>query len=96
MTINSDTSTIYDVAKAKLSTDIRSEHAKITLLRFGGAGLLAAMLGAGIGIACFGYSYVIDGRSQARKMADAMVEALEKAQLTTAGSVKLADGSSVV
>jgi hypothetical protein len=27
------------------------------------------MLGAGIGLACFGYSYMTDGRAQAQKMA---------------------------
>jgi hypothetical protein len=58
-------------------------------------GLFAAMLGAGIGVACFGYSYVTDGRAQAQKMADAMVQALERAQLTTTGDVTLADGSTV-
>jgi hypothetical protein len=58
-------------------------------------GVLAATLGAGIGFACFGYSYVTDGRAQAQKMADAMVQALEKAQFTATGTVKLADGSTV-
>jgi hypothetical protein len=53
------------------------------------------MVGAGIGFAFFGYSYITDGRGQAQKMADAMVQALEKAQLTTTGDVKLADESTV-
>jgi hypothetical protein len=58
-------------------------------------GVLAATLGVGIGFACFGYSYVTDGRAQAQKMTDAMVQALEKAQLTATGTVKLADGSTM-
>jgi hypothetical protein len=95
MTMSSETTTLYDVAKTKLTADTRLEQAKTTLYRLGGMGVLAAMLGAGIGLACFGYSYVTDGRAQARKMADAMVQALEKAQLTTTGDVKLADGSTV-
>jgi hypothetical protein len=95
MTASSETSTIYDVAKTELFADIQLGHAKTSLCRFGGAGLFAAMLGAGIGLACFGYSYVVDGRAQAQKMADAMVQALEKARLTTTGEVRLADGSSV-
>jgi hypothetical protein len=95
MTMISETSTIYDVAKTKLFADIELGHAKTSLCHFGGAGLLAAMLGAGIGLACFGYSYVVDGRAQAQKMADAMIQALEKAHLTTTGEVKLADGSIV-
>jgi hypothetical protein len=95
MTMSSETSTLYDVAKTKLTAGAQLEQAKTTLYRFGGMGLLAAMLGAGIGLACFGYSYVTDGRAQAQKMADAMVQALEKAQLTTTGDVKLADGSTV-
>src|SRR5215510_4489621 len=95
MTMTSETSTIYDVAKTKLTADTQLEHAKATLYRFGGAGVLAAMVGAGIGLACFGYSYVVDGRAQAQKMADAMVQALEKARLTTTGEVRLADGSIV-
>ena len=95
MTMNSETSTLYDVAKTKLTADTQLEQAKTTLYRFGGMGELAAMLGAGIGFACFGYSYVADGRAQAQKMADAMVQALEKGQLTTTGDVKLADGSTV-
>ena len=93
--MNSETATLYDVAKTKLTADAQLEQAKTTLYRFGGMGVLAAMLGAGIGFACFGYSYVTDGRAQAQKMADAMVQALEKAQLTTTGNVKLADGSTV-
>src|SRR4051794_18201718 len=93
MTMYSETTTIYDVAKTKLSSDIRLGNAQTSLCRFAGAGVLAAMLGAGIGLACFGYSYVIDGRAQAQKMADAMVQALEKAHLTTTGDVKLVDGS---
>jgi hypothetical protein len=95
MTINSETNTIYDVAKTKLTADTQLEKAKTTLYRFGGMGVLAAMLGAGIGFACFGYSYITDGRAQAQKMADAMVQALEKAQFTTTGEIKLADGSTV-
>jgi hypothetical protein len=95
MTMSSQTTTIYDVAKTKLAADTQLEQAKTTLYRFGGMGVLVAMLGAGIGLACFGYSYVTDGRAQAQKMADAMVQALERAQLTTTGDVKLADGSSV-
>jgi hypothetical protein len=95
MTMSSETTTLYDVAKTKLTADARLGQAKTILYRFGGMGVLAAMLGAGIGFACFGYSYVADGRAQAQKMADAMVQALEKAQLTTTGNVKLADGSTV-
>ena len=95
MTMSSETTTLYDVAKSELTASTQLEQAKTTLCRFGGMGLLAAMLGAGIGLACFGYSYVTDGRAQAQKMADAMVQALEKAQLTTTGDVKLADGSTV-
>jgi hypothetical protein len=95
MTMNSETTTLYDVAKTKLTTGAQLEQAKTTLYRFGGMGVLAAMLGAGIGLACFGYSYVTDGHAQAQKMADAMVQALEKAQLTTTGDVKMADGSTV-
>jgi hypothetical protein len=95
MTMSSETSTLYDVAKTKLTAGAQLEQAKTTLYRFGGMGVLAAMLGAGIGLACFGYSYVTDGRAQAQKMADAIVQALEKAQLTTTGDVKLADGSTV-
>ena len=90
-----ETGTIYEVAKTKLTADTQLEQAKAVLCRFGGVGVLAAMLGAGIGLACFGYSYVTDSRSQAKKIADAMVEALERAQLTTTGEVKLADGSTV-
>jgi hypothetical protein len=93
--MTSETSTIYDVAKTKLTADAQLEHAKATLCRFGGIGLLAAMVGAGIGLACFGYSFVSDGRAQAHKMADAMRQALEKAQLTATGELKLADGSTV-
>ena len=95
MTMSSETTTLYDVAKTKLTTGAQLEQAKTTLYRFGGMGVLAAMLGAGIGLACFGYSYVTDGHAQAQKMADAMVQALEKAQLTTTGDVKMADGSTV-
>jgi hypothetical protein len=95
MTMNPETTTLYDVAKTKLAAGTQLEQAKTTLYRFGGMGVLAAMVGAGIGLACFGYSYVTDGRAQAQKMADAMVQALEKAQLTTTGDVKLADGSTV-
>jgi hypothetical protein len=95
MTMNSETTTLYDVAKTKLTADAKLHQAKTTLYRFGGLGVFAAMLGAGIGLACFGYSYVTDGRAQAQKMADARVQALEKAQLTTTGDVKLADGSTV-
>ncbi|WP_038973290.1 hypothetical protein [Bradyrhizobium genomosp. III] len=91
----SETGTIYDVAKAKLSSDIRMEKAKVSLYRLTGTGILAAMIGAGVGLACFGYSYVADGSAQAKRMADALVQALEKANLTTTGEIKLADGSIV-
>ena len=66
MTMSSETTTLYDVAKTKLTADAHLEQAKTTLYRFGGIGVLAAMLGAGIGLACFGYSYVTDGRAQAQ------------------------------
>jgi hypothetical protein len=95
MTVISETSTIYDVAKTKLFADTQLGHAKASLYHFGGAGLFAAMLGAGIGLACVGYSCVVDGRAQAQKMADAMARALEKAHLITTGEVKLADASIV-
>jgi hypothetical protein len=95
MTLSSETSTIYDVAKTRLTAATQLEKAKATLWHFGGAGLLAAMAGMGIGLACFGYSYVADGRVQAQKMADAMVQALERAKLTTTGELKLAAGSTV-
>jgi hypothetical protein len=95
MTITSETSTIYDVAKTRLTAATQLEKAKATLWHFGGAGLLAAMAGMGIGLACFGYSYVADGRVQAQKMADAMVQALERAKLTTTGELRLAAGSTV-
>jgi hypothetical protein len=95
MTMTSETSTIYDVAKTKLAADTQLEYAKATMCRFGGIGVLAAMVGAGIGLACFGYSFVTDGRAQAQKMADAISQALERAQLTTTGEIKLADGSTV-
>ena len=63
MTMSSETTTLYDV---KLTADAQLDQAKTILYRFGGMGLLAAMLGAGIGLACFGYSYVTDGRAQAQ------------------------------
>ena len=95
MTMYSETNTIYDVAKTKLITDAQLDQAKATLFRFAGIGLLTATLGAGIGMACFGYSYVTDGRAQARKMADAIVQALNTAKPSVTGEVKLADGSVV-
>jgi hypothetical protein len=54
MTMSSETTTLYDVAKTKLTADARLGQAKTTLYRFGGMGVLAAMLGAGIGFACLG------------------------------------------
>ena len=53
MTMSSETTTLYDVAKTKLTADAQLEQAKTTLCRFGGIGVLAAMVGAGIGLACF-------------------------------------------
>jgi hypothetical protein len=91
----SETTTIYDVAKSKLDTDARLNSARASLYRFGGIGALAALTGLGIGFALFGYSYVTDGRTQAEKLAAAMIQALEKAQLTTVGEVKIAEGSTV-
>jgi hypothetical protein len=90
-----ETSTIYDVAKNKLDTDFRLNSARASFYRFGGLGVLAALIGLGVGLALFGYSYVTDGRAQAEKLASAMVQALEKAQLTTVGEVKITEGSTV-
>lgn len=95
MTMHSETSTIYDVAKTKLITDAQLDQAKITLFRFAGVGVLAALLGAGVGLACFGYSYVNDGRNQAQKIGDAIVQALKTTKLNVTGDIKMADGSAV-
>jgi hypothetical protein len=73
----------------RITADAVMLSAKSTVWRLTGVGAMFALIGLGVGVGFFGYSYVHDPRTSAQKMAEAFAEALEKSTLRTTGEVKL-------
>lgn len=78
-----------------MAADGRIVNARAVMLRSAGYGALVALIGVGIGAACFGFSYVLDAQSSATKIADALVAALDRTTLKTAGEVRVAEDARV-
>jgi hypothetical protein len=77
---------------SRLNADARMIAATATFWRLLGIGGLLLMVGMGVGVACYGYSYVTDQRAAMGTLTTAMVDALNKVTLKTEGTVK-ADGT---
>ena len=77
----------------RLQADTAALRAKNAFWRLSGFGVLAVLVGGGLGLALYGYSYVTDQRAAGGEIGHAIAEALRGAKLE--GTVKLADGSSV-
>jgi hypothetical protein len=75
----------------RLRADASLIAARAFLMRAAGAGLFAALLGAGIGAAAFGWAYLNQYETAAERIAQAMQSALSGVTLKTKGEVTLTD-----
>ena len=80
---------LAQAVNSRITADAVMLSAKSTVWRLTGIGAMCALIGLGVGVGFFGYSYVHDPRTSAQKMAEAFAEALEKSTLRTTGEVKL-------
>jgi hypothetical protein len=80
---------------ARLAADARITSAKATLLKALGLGGLLFGLGAGIGLGCFGYSYMMDMGSQAQKIADIVAKTVAQTEIKATGTVAVAPDGQV-
>ena len=80
---------LAQAVNSRITADAVMLSAKSTVWRLTGVGAMFALIGLGVGVGFFGYSYVHDPRTSAQKMAEAFAEALEKSTLRTTGEVKL-------
>jgi hypothetical protein len=80
---------LAQAVNSRITADAVMLSAKSALWRLTGVGAMCALVGAGVGAAFFGYSYLHDPRTSAEKMATAFVDALEKSTLKMTGDVKL-------
>ena len=72
----------------RLRSDARMLRARAAAWYMGGFGVMALLIGAGIGLGFYGYAYVHDPRTSVEKMADAIGRALDRTKLTGEVSVK--------
>jgi hypothetical protein len=80
---------LAQAVNSRITADAVMLSAKSTVWHLTGVGAMFALIGLGVGVGFFGYSYVHDPRTSAQKMAEAFAEALEKSTLRTTGEVKL-------
>jgi hypothetical protein len=80
---------LAQAVNSRITADAVMLKAKSTVWRLTGVGAMCALIGFGVGVGFFGYSYIHDPRTSAQKMAQAFAEALEKSTLRTTGEVKL-------
>ena len=83
---------LVSTVTSRINADARMIAATATFWRLLGIGGLLFLVGMGVGVACYGYSYVTDQRAAQGTLTTAMVNALNKVTLKTEGTVK-ADGS---
>ena len=82
---------LAQTVNGRLRAEARMIAARAFLLRAAGAGLFAALAGAGIGAAAFGWAYLNQYESAAERIAQAMQTALSDVTLKTKGEVTLTD-----
>jgi hypothetical protein len=79
---------------------LKAEAARIkatnAFWRLSGLGVFILLGGIGIGIGAFGYSYITDQRAATGNLADAIVTALNRANIKIEGEVKFADDANTV
>jgi hypothetical protein len=80
---------------ARIAADARMVSARAAMCWLAGFGIMAALIGSGIGAACYGYAYVHDPRTSVQKMAEAFASALQGTTFTATGEVALKSGASV-
>jgi hypothetical protein len=81
--------------EARMAADRRIVNARAAMFRLLGVGAALALAGLGVALALFGWSFVKDERPSADRIADALVRALDRTTLKTAGEVRLAPDSTV-
>ncbi|MGO4574225.1 hypothetical protein [Microvirga sp. 2TAF3] len=86
-------SALAAAVNSRINADARILNAKAAMWRLFGLGVLGALLGAGVGAAFYGYSYIHDVTNTAERMAGAIGKALERTSIS--GEVKLAQDQSV-
>jgi hypothetical protein len=86
------------VIQRRITSDASWVAATAVCWRLLGLGGFCLLVGAGIGLACFGYSYVTDGRATLTKLSDALAASLDKVVFKVAdvkGTVTLDKGGTV-
>jgi hypothetical protein len=84
-----DNRALAAAVNARIRSESRIINAKAALWRLSGVGILCALIGAGIGAAFYGYSYVgTDRAPRTEQVAQALTQALEKTTLKVEPPVK--------
>jgi hypothetical protein len=84
-----DNRALAAAVNARIRSESRIINAKAALWRLSGAGILCALIGAGIGAAFYGYSYIgTDRAPRTDQVAQALAEALEKTTLKVEPTAK--------
>jgi hypothetical protein len=84
-----DNRALAAAVNARIRSESRIINAKAALWRLAGAGVLCALIGAGIGAAFYGYSYIGSERSPGtEQIAQALTQALEKTTLKVEPAAK--------
>lgn len=86
---------LASTVNGRLRAEARWQRAKAAAWYMRGFGVMALLIGAGTGLAFYGYAYVHDPRTSVEKMAAAISQALEKTTLHANGEVALRPDSTV-
>jgi hypothetical protein len=98
MFVDEDTeaATLYAASEKEIRANARLIGAKATQKLLLGVGGAALLMGGGVGLACLGYSRVVDKQVVAQQEAnDVFFARLARTPLKTEGTVKVADGGEV-
>jgi hypothetical protein len=94
---------LASVVSRRIRSDTRMVTATAALYRLSGIGVFCLLLGAGVGAALYGYSYITDGRTSLEKLTTAVADALGRVVLKVGdvgvnvkGSVPLDTNSATV
>ena len=95
---SADNRALAGVINRRIKSDASRVAATAAFWRLLGFGGFCLLLGAGVGAALFGYSYITDGQASMEKLSTAMAAALSKTVIKVAdvkGTVALDANSSV-
>src|SRR5829696_733726 len=85
----SKNSALASAVNSRINAEAMMVSAKAAGLRLAALGGLMFLAGAGVGIAFFGYSYLVDSTSASERVGEAMAKALERSVIKTAGTVSI-------